>query len=138
MIVLDTHVVSEVLRARPSPAVMAWLGNRDEAFAITTLTIGELLTGAHLLPQGRRRVGLMAAIEQVLLHWAIRLPYDEAADRRYVAMREQAQAQGRSLSVENGMIAAVCAARGAGLATRNVADFDFLPVPIVNPWEAVK
>lgn len=137
MIVLDTNVVSEAVRAQPSPAVMQWLQRRDEPFAVTTVTIGELLTGVRLLPRGKRRDGLMAAIEQVLLRWAVRLPYDEAAARVHAAMREQAHAQGRGLSVEDGVIAAVCAAHGARLATRNVSDFDFLPIPTVNPWDAV-
>lgn len=137
VLVLDTNVVSETVRERPSPAVMQWLECCDEPFAITTITIGELLTGVLLLPQGKRRDGLMAAIEQVLLRWAVSLPYDEAAARIYAAMQERAQAQGRGLSVEDGMIAAICAAHGASLATRNVADFDFLPIPTVNPWGAV-
>jgi predicted nucleic acid-binding protein len=59
------------------------------------------------------------------------------AARIYAAMREQAQAIGRGLTVEDGMIAATCAVQGASLATRNMADFDFLPVPTVNPWEPV-
>ncbi len=137
MIVLDTNVVSEAVRANPSHTVMQWLEMRNEPFAITTVTIGELLTGVRLLPRGKRRDGLMTAIEQVLLRWAVNLPYDEAAARIHAAMREQAQAHGRGLSVEDGMIAAICAAHGATLATRNVTDFDFLPIPIVNPWEAI-
>lgn len=134
MIVLDTNVVSETVRTRPAPAVMQWLAEQREAFAITTVTLGELLTGVRLLPAGKRRDGLMAAIEDVLLRWAVRLPYDEAAARIHAAMREQARLQGRGLSVEDGMIAATCAANNATLATRNVADFDFLPVPTLNPW----
>lgn len=135
MIVLDTNVVSEAVRAQPAPTVMRWLEKRGEPFAITTVTLGELLTGVRLLPAGKRRDGLMAAIEQVLLRWAVSLTYDEAAARIYAAMREQAQARGRGLSVEDGMIAAICAAHGAALATRNVVDFDFLPIATVNPWE---
>jgi len=135
VIVLDTNIVFETVRAQPSPAVMRWLGSRDEPFAITTITIGELFTGVRLLPQGKRRAGLAAAIEQVLLRWAVCLPYDEAAARIYATMRELAHTQGRGLSVEDGMIAAICAVHGASLATRNVADFDFLPIPTVNPWE---
>jgi len=136
VVVLDTNVISETVRERPSPAVMQWLESRNEPLAITTVTIGELLTGVRLLPQGKRRDGLMAAIEQVLLRWAVSLPYDETAAHIYAAMREQAQIHGRGLSVEDGMIAAICAAHGASLATRNVTDFDFLPIPTVNPWEA--
>jgi len=135
MIILDTNVISETMRVRPSPAVMHWLEKCEEALAITTITLGELLTGVRLLPQGKRRTGLMAAIEEVLLRLAVSLPYDEAAARIYAAMREQARARGRGLSVEDGMIAAICAAHGASLATRNVADFDFLPITTVNPWE---
>lgn len=135
MIVLDTNVVSETLRARPSPGVMQWLESRGEPFALAAVTIGELLTGVRLLPHGKRRDGLMEAVEQVLLRWAVILPYDMEAARIYAAMREQAQAIGRGLSAEDGTIAATCAAHGASLATRNMADFDFLPVPTVNPWE---
>jgi predicted nucleic acid-binding protein len=137
VIVLDTNIVSEAVRAQPSPAVMRWLEQREEPFAITSVTIGELLTGIHLLPQGKRRTGLMEAVEQVLLRWAVTLPYDETAARIYAAMRELAHTQGRGLSVEDGMIAAICAANGASLATRNMADFDFLPIPTINPWEEV-
>jgi predicted nucleic acid-binding protein len=136
VIVLDTNVVSETVRAAPSPVAMNWLACQSEPFAITTVTISELLTGVRLLPKGKRRDGLMTAIEEVLLHWAVRLPYDETAARACAAMREQARRQGRGLSVEDGMIAAICAAHGASLATRNVADFDFLPVDTINPWEA--
>lgn len=138
MIVLDTNVVSETVRAQPSAAVLQWLASRNEAFAITSITMGELLIGVRLLPQGKRRDGLMASIEQVLLRWAVNLPYDEAAARIYATMVEQARLHGRGLSVEDGMIAAICAAHGASLATRNLADFDFLPIPTVNPWEPLE
>jgi predicted nucleic acid-binding protein len=134
MIVLDTNVVSEAVRAQPSAAVMQWLERCKEPLAVTTVTIGELLTGVHLLPQGKRRAGLLASIEQVLLRWAVTLPYDATAARIYAAMQEQAKLKGRGLEVEDAMIAAICAARGACLATRNVADFDFLPIQTMNPW----
>jgi predicted nucleic acid-binding protein len=137
MIVLDTNVVSEALRSKPNPEVMDWMEEQTDGFAITSITIGELLTGMRLLPKGKRRDGLEQAIEDVLLHWAIRLPYDEAAARLYAVMREMARTQGRGLSVEDGMIAAICAAHGARLATRNVADFDSLPVSVINPWEKI-
>ena len=113
---------------------MDWLETSDESFAITTVTVGELLTGVRLLPLGKRRTSLATVIEQVLLRWAICLTYDEPAARTYAAMRELARKQGRGLSVEDGMIAAICAANGATLATHNTADFDFLPIPVLNLW----
>ncbi|GHU25643.1 ribonuclease VapC [Betaproteobacteria bacterium] len=134
MIVLDTNLVSEALRGNPNPQVMDWLNSQTDGFAITSITIGELLTGVRLLSQGKRRDGLEQAIEGVLLHWAVRFSYDETAARLYAIMRETARKQGRGLSVEDGMIAAICAAHGARLATRNITDFDFLPVSVVNPW----
>ncbi|MCL1898795.1 MAG: type II toxin-antitoxin system VapC family toxin [Micrococcales bacterium] len=134
MYLLDTNVVSEVVRTQPSPAVMRWMGTHDEPFATTAVTIGELITGVRLLPQGVRRAGLLAAIEEVLLRWSTCLPYDESAARTYAAMRELARRLGRGLSVEDGMIAASCAVNNAVLATRNTIDFDFLPVSTINPW----
>lgn len=135
MIVLDTNVVSETVRAQPAEAVMQWLERCTEPLALTSITVGELLTGVHLLPVGKRRSALTSAIGRVLLHWAICLPYDDTAARIHAALREHAHRQGRGLSVEDGMMAAICATHNARLATRNVSDFDFLPVPLVNPWE---
>ncbi len=136
MIILDTNVVSETVRTQPSPTVMRWLQGQSEALALTSITVGELLTGVRPLPPGRRRDGLLAAIEEVLMRQAVILSYDEAAARVYAIMREKSRAVGRPLSVEDGMIAAIAAARGAALATRHVTDFDFLPITTVNPWRA--
>ncbi len=134
MIVLDTNLISETVRFEPSPAVMQWLHVQTDALALTSITVGELFTGVRLLPPGKRRDGLLVSIEEVLLHQAIILPYDEVAARIYAVLRENSRAIGRGLSVEDGMIAAICAAHGAVLATRNVSDFDFLPITTVNPW----
>lgn len=135
VIILDTNVISETLCLRPSATVLQWVESRSDQCAVTAVTVSELLTGVRLLPSGKRRRGLMKAIERVLLPWAACLPYDEEAARAHAALREHAHTQGRNLSVENGMIAAICAVHGAILATHNVDDFDFLPVPTMNPWE---
>lgn len=136
MIVLDTNVLSEAVRERPSARVMRWLDQRHEPLAITSITLGELLVGVRALPHGRRRQGLQAAVEEGLLRFGVILPYDDAAARIYAAMRERSRSVGRGLSVEDGMIASICAARGASLATRNIADFDFLGIEVMNPWGA--
>jgi len=134
VIVLDTNVVSEPLRAVPSAQVLAWMAAQTDAMAVTAITLGELWTGVRLLPVGRRRDGLARAMENVLEDVAVRLPYDERAARIYADFRQTARTAGGGLSVEDGMIAAVCAAHGARLATRNTSDLDFLPVPLLNPW----
>lgn len=135
MIVLDTNVVSEPLRSQPDPAVLEWFASIGDEVATTSITIGELLTGVRLLPAGRRRGGLLAAIDETLRQFADRvLGYGEPEARTYAELQERRRAMGRPLSVEDGMIAAVCRCRGGRLATRNVIDFTGLDVELVNPW----
>lgn len=134
MIVLDTNVISETLKPKPSNAVLDWLEAQSEPFALTSITASELLTGVHLLPDGKRRSALAAAVERVISNWGIVLPFDVHAARVYAPFREIAHRAGRGLSVEDGMIAAICVAEGAILATRNLTDFDYLGIRVVNPW----
>lgn len=125
MIVADTNVLSEPLRPRPEPRVLAWLAEHGEELAITTITVGELLYGARRLPQGKRKDELIAAVESLVASAAERvLPYDERAAQRYAELRTRREAEGRSVSVEDTMIAAICLAGGHDVATRNVRDFD--------------
>ena len=136
MIVLDTNVLSEPIRASPDPGVIDWLRRLEEATAITAVSVGELLDGAGRLAPGRRRDGLITAIERIVeSHRGTVLPYDDRAARAYARLQSTRRAAGRPLSVEDGMIAAICVVAGARLATRNIADFDGLGLDLVNPWE---
>jgi len=136
MIILDTNVLSEPLRTRPEPAVLAWLANVADDIALTSISVGEILTGARLLPKGRRRDGLMAAIERTLIIYADQvLAYDEPAARIYATLQESRRAAGQPLGVEDGMIAAICHSRGARLATRNTKDFRGTDIEVINPWK---
>jgi len=135
MIVLDTNVLSEPLKQQPDPHVLAWLASADEEAGVTSISVGELLTGVRALPAGRRRAGLLDAIESTLRVFAGSvLPYDEAAARQYARLQEVRPAAGRPLAVEDGMIAAICIARGMRLATRNTSDFDGLSLELIDPW----
>lgn len=135
MIVLDTNVLSEPLKLEPDRRVIAWLESVDEALAVTAVSVGELLVGARRLPLGRRRDALLAAIERVLeAHSGDILPYDDQAARRYAELQESRRAAGHPLSVEDGMIGAICARHGARLATRNIGDFDGLGIGLIDPW----
>ncbi|MDR1798642.1 MAG: PIN domain-containing protein, partial [Bifidobacteriaceae bacterium] len=107
MIILDTNVVSEPLKLRPDAGVLAWLSAQLDDLAVTTVTIGELLTGVEFLPLGQRRDVLTEAVERVLLTHALRLDYDERAARAYAVMQGTARQAGRGLAVEDGMIAAI-------------------------------
>ena len=137
MIVLDTNVLSEPLKQRPDERVLAWLASLDEEAGVTAISVGELLTGVRALPSGRRRAGLLEAIESTLGAFAGSvLAYDEAAARQYARLQESRRGAGRPLAVEDGMIAAICVARGATLATRNTSDFAGLGLKLVDPWAA--
>jgi predicted nucleic acid-binding protein len=135
VIVLDTHVLSEPLKERPDERLIEWMGAVDDRLTITAISVGELLVGARRLPEGRRRDALIAAVDRVLASHADEvLAYDAAAARRYAEMQERRRTVGRPLSVEDGMIAAICARHGARLATRNVRDFHDLGIEVIDPW----
>jgi predicted nucleic acid-binding protein len=103
---------------------------------LTSVSIGEILTGVNLLPDGRRRDGLAGAVETTLADFADRiLPYDASAARRYADLRASRRTAGQPLSAEDGMIAAICLDHGATLATRNVKDFRGLGVDLIDPWQ---
>lgn len=136
MIVANTTVLSEPLRPRPEPGVLAWLAVHRDELAITTITVGELLYGAPRLPSGKRREALIAAVESLVASAAKRvLPYDERAAEHYAGLRAGREAVGRSVSVEGTMIAAICLAGGHDVATRNARDFDDAAITVHNPWE---
>lgn len=135
MIVADTNVLSEPLRPRPDPRVLAWLAEHRTELAISTITVGELLYGVRRLPTGRRRSGLVAAVDALVAAAADRvLPYDEPAAQQYAVLRARREAAGHFVSVEDTMIAAICLAGGHDVATRNIRDFDDTAVTVHNPW----
>lgn len=136
MIVIDTNVVSEMMRDHPSPVVLAWAEAAGRLHA-TAITLAEIDYGIARLPSGRRRdrlaataTGVFADFEEVIL------PFDAPAARRYgdiVVGRERA---GRSITTADAQIAAICANRNATLATRNIEDFEATGVSLINPWDA--
>lgn len=137
MIILDTNLVSEVMRPTPSPRVVAWIGDSERrAQATTAVTLAETMAGLELLPDGRRRAALVRLAEEVFASFDERiLPFDEAAARQYGRMVAVRQAAGRPIGTPDAQIAAICRVHGATLATRNVKDFDGLDLAVVNPWE---
>ncbi len=139
MILLDTNVVSELMRPAPSPVVMAWFAAQPAAsLFISAVTEAELRYGVMLLPEGRRRTDLMAAIEGMLIEdFAGRiLPFDSAAAVAYAAIAASRREVGKPISQFDAQIAAIAQSRGAELATRNVADFEGCEVEVTNPWMA--
>jgi predicted nucleic acid-binding protein len=137
MIVLDTDVVSELMRRRPAPAVIAWVDGEDASrLAITAVTAAELLHGVARLPKGARRRKLVAAVDGLLIEdFAGRiLPFDGAAAIHYAELVASRERDGRPVSVADGQIAAICRHHGATLATRDVRDFEATGVDVLDPW----
>lgn len=132
---VDANVLCEAIRPRPNARVLAWLERHDASLFVSTLTLGEIVKGIHLLERGRKRKKLEAWFEELIESFAGRIvPFDEDACRRWGAFYAKYQRQGRSLASFDSLIAASALAHGHTLATRNLADFPD-EVDLVNPWE---
>jgi predicted nucleic acid-binding protein len=139
MIVLDTNVVSEPMKPRGNPAVQAWLDRQvAETLYLTATGLAELLVGIEILPDGKRRAGLAAALADLVarLFSSRVLPFDQQAAVAYAPIVSRARAGGRIVSVADGQIAAIAAVRGFTVATRDTEPFAAAGLPVINPWEA--
>lgn len=138
MIVLDTNVVSELMRPRPSPAVVEWLDTQPaDEVAVTAITAAEVFHGIRRLAEGSRRSALEAAAEAMFdEEFAQRiLPFDQVAARHYADIVVQRENRGRPISMADARIAALARHHAAALATRNVRDFEELGLELIDPWE---
>ena len=137
MIILDTHVLSELLRPEPARQVERWLSVQDGAKVyFTTVGEAELRCGVAVLAAGKRRSALTQAIEG-LLEEDFRdriLPFDRAAARAYAAIAAERRAAGRPISQFDCQIAAIARARAATVATRNTSDYEGCGIELIDPW----
>jgi toxin FitB len=140
MIVLDTNVVSEVMKTNPSPRVKQWFdGQHAETLFLTTITIGEILTGIEYMPAGKRKETYRDIFEAIVALFPDRrvLPYDKGAAHSYALILSQARQNGRAIGMADGQIAAIAKSRGFSVATRDVSPFEAADVPVINPWQHV-
>lgn len=134
---LDTNVLSELLRANPSPAVLAWFAAQPpESLFVSAITQAEMMLGARLLPAGKRRTALESALLAVYDEdFAGRiLPFDTASVPAYVEIVSTRRTLGRPISQFDAQIAAIARQTCARLATRNTADFEQCGVALIDPW----
>jgi hypothetical protein len=136
MIVLDTNVVSELMRPEPVPGVATWVRDRDRReLRTTTITLAAIRYGIARIPDGRRKQVLLAAANDIFMAFEDQvLPIDSAAAEQYAVIASGRERAGKPIGGFDALIAAVCRARSAALATRNVSDFDGTGVEIINPW----
>ena len=139
MIILDTDVLSALMRTTPDALVVAWLDRQPaESVWITSITLFETRFGLALLPKGRRRQTLEAAFARLLdedIENRV-LDFDNAAATEAAMLAAERQKQGRPVDIRDTQIAGIALARRASLATRNVRHFQDLKVPVIDPWSS--
>ena len=137
MIILDTNVVSEMLKTTAAPEVLRWVAVQPVSrLFTTTITQAEILYGLELMPKGRRRTNLQLAIETILQEdFADRiLPFDGDAAHAFAQIASARRALGRPIAHPDAQIAAIARSRGVTLATRDSRDFEHCGIRLVNPW----
>ena len=133
---LDTNVLSETVRPAPHKAVTAWLDSvPDHSLYLSVLTLGELRKGVELLPRGAKRERLAVWLEQVLPAWFEDrlLPIDSRVAHEWGRLQARSR---RPLPAIDSLLAATARTHGLRVVTRNVGDFAFAEVEVINPWEA--
>ncbi len=138
MIVLDTNVLSEVLRPVPEPSVMEWMSTQTRASLFTTtITQSEILYGIRVLTDGKRRRGLWDVVKRMFAEdfSGQVLSFDGEAADVYAEIAATRRLAGKPISQFDAMIAAMARSRGAVLATRNARDFEDCGVQVLDPWE---
>lgn len=137
MIILDTNVVSELMRPRPDIGVVDWAARQAVSdLYLSTISEAELRYGVEILPIGRHRRGLLARMEEVLLRFfeGRILPFDRKAARSYAEIAAARRSSGHPINPTDGQIAAIADSRRAAIATRDTADFEGCGVEVINPW----
>lgn len=135
MIIIDTNIISEMMRAEPDAEVAAWIEQAGQLHT-TAVTIAEIDYGIARLPEGSRRDRLAATAAVVFADFDdVILPFDAPAARRYGAIVAGRDSAGRPITTADAQIAAICASRRATLATRNTADFEATGIGLLNPWK---
>ena len=133
---LDTCVLSELVKPAPEPAVLQWMGVRQEqALFLSAMTLAELHRGVAKLPGSRRRTELTSWLEKLEGSFEERvLQFSQATAKQWATMCARAEAAGFPLAAFDSIIAATAVEHGLTVVTRNVGDFAQTLVPVVNPW----
>jgi predicted nucleic acid-binding protein len=139
MIVLDTNVVSELMKADPEPTVLAWMDAQPmPSMFLSAISKGEILYGVALVPTGKRQTALLRPANTAFDSYfpGRVLPFDAEAAEAYALIAATRRQSGRPVGQADAQIAAIARSRGADVATRNVADFEGCGITVIDPWAA--
>jgi toxin FitB len=138
VILLDTNVVSEVMKLSPDKAVRMWLDEQTaETLYLSSVTAAELMFGIGVLPNGKRKNELTAILNGIMKLFENRiLPFDTEAARHYAEIAVKARATGKGFPTPDGYIASIAASRDFVVATRDASAFDAAGLRVINPWQA--
>jgi predicted nucleic acid-binding protein len=139
VIVLDTNVLSEIMRAKPDPVVLDWLdAQQPDDLWLNSVVAAELLFGVARLPEGARKQQLALAVSAMLEQdfAAQILSFDLSAASVYAVMLAERARIGASMAKADAQIAAICLSRDATLATRNTRHFEGVGLSLMNPWDS--
>jgi predicted nucleic acid-binding protein len=137
LIVLDTNVVSELMRKQPAPAALDWVNAQpSDQLWLCGVVVAELLYGVGRLPEGARKRQLASAVEAMIFEdfSGRTLPFDLEAAVVCAQLVTRRESAGEPIAMADAQIGAICALHGATLATRNVRDFAKLGLKLINPW----
>jgi toxin FitB len=141
MIILDTNVISEIMRPQPSEQVINWLDAQNvNDLCTTSITWSELLHGIEELPDGRRKQGLqetLQAVRERMIEGRI-LPFDEMAAQRFARLITSAQRNGQTIHIADGQIAAIALHHTMSVASRDTQPFLAAGVKLINPWTSTQ
>lgn len=139
MFVLDTNVISEIMRPKPVPQVAAWIARQPMASLFTvSICQAEILSGIALLPEGRRRSAIEAAARAVFARdfEGRVLPFDSEGATIYADILAARRNAGRPIATIDLIVASVARSQGASVVTRDIGGFDDCGLTLINPWEA--
>jgi toxin FitB len=137
VIILDTNVVSELMKPQPNAAVLEWLTGQPRAgLRTTSITKAEILYGVVRLPDGRRKADPAAEAQRMFREDfpGPALAFDDAATPHYAEILGARRRAGRPMTALDAQIAAIASVAGAAIATRNIRDFEGCGLTLVDPW----